>query len=209
MKLDKRLHLHSLGLLFIAVLVALPERLHVPLYQDMTVYWVETGQSIWLLFGALFTFIYAKITPMPREKKIFWLWSVTWWVMLFGRGISWGRDYAPEQPKIYFHLISYLLIGIVIVTFLVRPELHREVFRRLKSETLPLWDCLIMVVCFIIADTIEHHRYFAFLFLQDHSYQDLMEEMFEVPFMLALFSVAFYLMKKDAIQQPPQAGRIH
>ncbi len=50
---------------------------------------------------------------------------------------------------------------------------------------------------FVIVDTIEHHRLFAFLFVYDTARTDLLEELFELPFMFSLFAVVFLLQRND------------
>lgn len=196
MQFDKKLYPHTLISLAMILVFLLLERVSVPLYDGFVVDFIESLQSVWLLFGALFTWMYIRKAPISEQKRAFWLWSIVWWVTLFGRGISWGRDYFPEGPKVIFRTISVVLIG-AIVLLLFMPNILHELSSKLKSGTFPMWDCVLTVVCFMIADTVEHHRYFAFIFLQDRAYQDLMEELYETPFMLSLFYVAYYLMKRD------------
>ncbi|MGX8941487.1 hypothetical protein ACWWJF_15195 [Symbiopectobacterium sp. Eva_TO] len=63
---------------------------------------------------------------------------------------------------------------------LLLPVIHREVIRRFRQESLPVWDILLLVLYFVIVDTIEHHRLFAFLFVYDTARTDLLEELFEL-----------------------------
>lgn len=175
----------------------------IPLADGNVVLAIEDLQSLWLLFGAAFTWVWMKPKTLAPQKKQFWLWSIVWWVVLFGRGISWGRDFFPEVPKIYFRTISVILIG-TLVLMLLLPELRREIAVKMKSATLPTWTVILMVVSFLISDTIEHHRLLAPLFIRDPNYQDLLEEMYEIPFMLCLFIVAFSLMRSDKQIQKAQ-----
>ena len=117
-------------------------------------------------------------------------------MVLLGRGISWGRDFFPEVNKIYFRTISVVLIGTLLLMLLI-PALRKDIATRFKYQSIPLWTVLLMVVSFLISDTIEHHRLLSPLFIRDRQYQDLLEELYELPFMLCLFSVAYDIMRSD------------
>ncbi|MBG6245910.1 hypothetical protein CS369_16135 [Candidatus Symbiopectobacterium sp. 'North America'] len=195
MKLDKTLYPHTVAIAIFAIsLLYTGNRLFSA--QSQAVMVIETFQSLWLLFCALFTWCY--IRPLRRETaaKSFWLWSISWWILLFGRGISWGRNYFPDEPKLYFRIISIVLIGVTACALLL-PVIRREVIRRFRQESLPMWDILLLVLYFVIVDTIEHHRLFAFLFVYDTARTDLLEELFELPFMFSLFAIAFLLQRNE------------
>lgn len=195
MKFDKTLYPHTVAIVvFAASLLYTGNRLFTA--QNQAVQAIETFQSLWLLFGALFTWCYTKPLRCNTGAKLFWLWSISWWILLFGRGISWGRDYFPDEPKLYFRAISIVLIGITACALLL-PVIRREILRRLRQERLPLWDILLLVLYFIVVDTIEHHRLLAFLFVYDSARTDLLEELFELPFMFSLFAVAFLLQRNE------------
>lgn len=195
MKFDKTLYPHTVAIALFAVsLLYTGNKLFSA--QNQAVLAVETFQSLWLLFGALFTWCYIRPLRCNSEAKFFWLWSISWWLLLFGRGISWGRDYFPDEPKLYFRIISIVLIGVTMCALLL-PVIRREIIRRLRQERLPLWDILLLVLYFVIVDTIEHHRLLAFLFVYDTSHTDLLEELFELPFMFSLFAVAFLLQRNE------------
>ncbi|WP_278807891.1 hypothetical protein [Obesumbacterium proteus] len=167
-----------------------------PLAHGVVVQVIEDVQSVWLLFGAIFTWFYMKPLTLAPRQKAFWCWATVWWVVLFGRGISWGRDFFPETPKIYFRIISVILIGTLLLMLLL-PALRKEIAERVKHQSIPLWTVLLMVVCFLISDTIEHHRLLAPIFIRDSHYQDLLEELYELPFMLCLFDIALGIMRSD------------
>ncbi|QKJ87571.1 hypothetical protein PMPD1_2630 [Paramixta manurensis] len=196
MNFDTRYYPHATLSLVMMVLFPLLELFHFPLYHGKTVEVIETFQSLWLLFGLFFTWYYLRHASFSQQQTAFWVWSLVWWLTLFGRGISWGRDYFHDGPKLLFRAISVILIGALVVS-LIFPSIRREIVQKFKYDAFPLWDAAIVVICFFIADTVEHHRYFSFLFLYDRSYQDLMEELYETPFMISLFCVALYLMRND------------
>ena len=195
MKLDKRFYPHTVAILIFALALLYSGNYLFPA-QTALVTIVESIQSLLLLSGALFTWCYVKPLLCDRPRRVFWLWSISWWALLFGRGISWGRDYFPEVPKLYFRLISILLIGIMLAMLLL-PVLRQEIARRWRTEPIPLWDSLLLVIYFLIVDTVQHHRRLAFLFVSDALRTDMIEEFIELPFMLSLFFIAYFLQKKD------------
>lgn len=199
MKIDKNLYPHTVAIaIFASSLLFTGNFLFTA--PGRAVMAIETFQSLWLLFGALFTWCYIKPWQCNTARKWFWLWSISWWILLFGRGISWGRDYFPDVPKPYFRAISLVLIGVTVCMALL-PVVRSEIARRWRQEALPLWDILLLVSYFLMVDTIEHHRMLAFLFVYDTQRTDLLEELFELPFMFSLFAVAFLLQRNDKQRQ--------
>lgn len=195
MRIDKTLHPHTVAIaLFAGSLLYTGNFLFSA--QAKTVLAIETFQSLWLLFGALFTWCYIKPMQYNDARKLFWLWSISWWILLLGRGISWGRDYFPDMPKPYFRAISIVLIGVTACMALL-PAVRGDIVRRWRQDALPVWDILLLVCYFVIVDTIEHHRMLAFLFVYDEQRTDLLEELFELPFMFSLFAVAFLLQRNE------------
>lgn len=195
MKIDKTLYPHTVAIaIFASSLLYTGNVLFAA--QNKAMLAIDTFQSLWLLFGALFTWCYIKPWQCNDAHKLFWLWSISWWILLFGRGISWGRDYFPDIPKPYFRAISIILIGVTACMALL-PAVRAEIARRLRHDALPVWDMLLLVFYFIVVDTIEHHRLLAFLFVYDVQRTDLLEELFELPFMFSLFAVAFLLQRND------------
>ncbi|MDX5629031.1 MULTISPECIES: hypothetical protein [unclassified Brenneria] len=195
MKPDRTLYPHTVAVFIFALFLPYIGP-HFLAFSPNSVDNIELFQSCFLLFGAIFTWFYIKPLRCDKERRIFWLWSISWWILLFGRGVDWGRIYLPDVPRIYFRAISVVLIAITVL-MLLHPAIRREIVRRFRTETIPVWDAGLVVVYFLIADTIEHHRLLSFLFLYDVQYKDLMEELYELPFMFSLFFVAFYLQKRE------------
>ncbi|MTD39938.1 hypothetical protein GIX45_15220 [Erwinia sp. CPCC 100877] len=197
MVFDKKISAAPLLLGAAALVFPLFADVHFPLLDGKTVAWVEDAQSCWLLFGALFTLFYIRPGSLEEGKRQFWLWSVVWWLTLFGRGISWGRDFFPDGPRIVFRAISVVLIGTLVLSLFFSPMLRRNIVERFHHETLPIWTLAVVVVTFLISDTVEHHRLLAPLFLHNRAWQDLIEELYELPFMIGLFLIAFSMMKHE------------
>lgn len=117
--------------------------------------------------------------------------------MLLGRSTSWGRDYFPDEPRILFRGISVILIAALVLPVCLSASLRREIARRLREEPLPVWLFALTACSFLISDTVEHHRLLAPLFLHDVNYTDLIEELYELPFMAGLFFITLGFMRKD------------
>lgn len=196
MKLDTHVSLPVIVLIVVSVLFPLAADWRIPLLGGELVTQIENMQAVWLLFGAVFTLWYIRPHLRPEGEKQFWMWAALWWLVLLGRSTSWGRVYFPEAPHIVFKAISVILVGGLLLSLGSLP-LRREIARRLRNMTLPLWLMAVTVGTFLIADTIEHHRLLAPLFVHDLNYVDLMEELYEIPFMVGLFLVTFYFMKAD------------
>ncbi|ASG55016.1 hypothetical protein DUQ00_06375 [Salmonella bongori] len=197
MKFDTRLNSSALLLALAAVVIPFTADWQVPLLSGVVVRWIENGQALWLLFGALFTTWYIRPFSRPEGAKQFWLWAVIWWVVLLGRSTSWGRDYFPGEPHILFRTISVLLIAALVLPLLFSAGLRKEIVRRLREAPLPLWLFAVTACSYLISDTVEHHRLLSPIFLHNAHYTDLIEELYEVPFMIGLFMVTLGFMRQD------------
>ncbi len=197
MKFDKSLSMPVVLLATTCLFFPFLVDIKIPLLDGLLVKCIEDVQSLWLLFAALFTVSYMKPFTLAQGPKQFWLWSVVWWLTLFGRGMSWGRDFFPEGPRWVFRAISVVLIALLVLYPVFSVALRRELALRLHHETLPLWGVALVVISFLIADAVEHHRAIAPLFLHAANYQDLIEELYEIPFMVGLFGVALSIMRRE------------
>lgn len=80
---------------------------------------------------------------------------------------------------------------------LLSSALRKRIVFYIKNTALPLWGLLLVVTAFLISDTVEHNRLLSPFFLQQAELQSLIEEIYEIPFMIGLFLTSFYFMKKD------------
>ncbi|EAA4852472.1 hypothetical protein N0Q68_002550 [Salmonella enterica] len=197
MKLDTRLTSSALTLALAAVVIPFTADWQLPLLNGVVVRWIENGQALWLLFGALFTAWYIRPLSRPEGAKQFWLWAVVWWGVLLGRSTSLGRDYFPDEPRMLFRTISVLLIAALVLPVLFSAGLRKEIVRRLRDAPLPLWLFTVTACSYLISDTVEHHRWLSPIFLHNARYTDLIEELYEVPFMIGLFMVTVVFMQQD------------
>ena len=169
---------------------------HLLIIGQGAVRFIEDIQAFMLLIFAVFTYSYMQPLKLAKGEKYFWLWAVCWWLVLFGRSTSWGRDYFPQVPKIYFRSISVVLIGSVLFS-LFNPYLRQEIARKFKSVSISIWAVIMVILGFVISDSIEHERMLGVLFLHQHENRDFMEEIYEFPLIVGLFVIAFNVMKMD------------
>ena len=196
MKFDFQLPVSILVMMICCLIFPFLPSLHLPLLGGMTVTAVESIQALMLFGFAVFSFFYIRPFELSKGQRQFWLWSVAWWIMLFGRSTSWGRDYFPEVPKIYFRGISVLVIAPVVFMLFLAP-LRQEIAYKFKHVSLPIWALILAFIGLLMSDGIEHNRFFIHFIFTDFIYKDLMEELYEFPLIIGLFLVAYPLMKQD------------
>lgn len=199
MKFDFQLPVSILVMMICCLIFPFLPSLHLPLLGGMTVTAVESIQALMLFGFAVFSFFYIRPFELSKGQKQFWLWSVAWWIMLFGRSTSWGRDYFPEVPKIYFRGISVLVIAPVVFMLFLAP-LRQEIAYKFKHVSLPIWALILAFIGLLMSDGIEHNRFFIHFIFTDFIYKDLMEELYEFPLIIGLFLVAYPLMKQDCAE---------
>lgn len=197
MKFDTRFTPSTLVLVLLAVVIPFTTEWRPPLLNGAVVTWIEHGQALWLLFGALFTAWYIRPLSCPEGAKQLWLWAIVWWVVLLGRSTSWGRVYFPEEHRMVFRGVSVLLIAALLLPVLLSRKLRQEIVHRLSKEPQPLWLFIVTVSTFLISDSVENKRLIAPVFLHCAHYADLIEELYELPFMIGLFLVTFEFMQRD------------
>ena len=197
MKLNTQITFPTLILGLVIVAIPFTANWNLPLLNGTVVRWIENGQALWLLFGAVFTLGYIRPLSRPEGEKQFWLWAAVWWLVLLGRSTSWGRDYFPEQPKLLFRAISVVMISMIILPVLLSKRLRLDIVRRVRNEpatALAAGDHRLRI---LISDTVEHHRLLAPIFLHNVQYGDMIEELYELPFMAGLFLMNLGFMQRD------------
>lgn len=168
----------------------------IPLYGKLTVSLVEHLQSLFLLFMCFYTYLYTKKVKNHVNLYKFWVWTIFWWFMLFGRGISWGRDFFPEVPRFYYKIIAGILIGIPFLTIFL-PTIRQEIVRRYKFEKIPVWNIFFAFLFLGIADIAEHHRIGHQFLVLNNERKDLIEELMEIPCLLSLALITIYMQKNE------------
>ncbi len=196
MQVDTRLSWPIFVILILCIIFPFFDGIQFTFLGDSEVRLIENIQAFMLLFFAIFSYFYMRPFELKQGQRQFWLWAILWWLMLFGRSTSWGRDYFPEVPKIYFRCISIVMIGSVVLT-LFQSNLRQEIAHKFKTAAIPIWGLVAAFLGLIISDAIEHHRYISTFILTEASNKSLMEELYEFPLILGLFMVAYGLMKED------------
>ncbi|MDF7670507.1 hypothetical protein PT276_04740 [Orbaceae bacterium ESL0721] len=167
-----------------------------PLYGGLTVTLIEHFQSLFLIFMGVYTYFYARRVRHHKDLYIFWIWTISWWLVMFGRGISWGRDFFPDVPRFYYKIIATILIAIPFIGMFTSP-IRREIARRYKTEKIPVWFVFFAFLYLGVADIAEHHRIGSTLLVLSHDRKDLIEELMETPCLFSLGLVSLYLQHNE------------
>ncbi|WP_160430513.1 hypothetical protein [Gilliamella sp. Pas-s25] len=195
-KLDFHFYKSSLSIIILGITLYIIGNFFIPLYNGLTVTLIEHVQSLFLLFMCGYTYCYAKKMAEHPNLYKFWIWTIFWWLMLFGRGISWGRDFFPEVPRFYYKIIASFLIALPILSIFL-PTIRQEIVRRYKFEKIPVWHIFLAFLFLGIADIAEHRRIGHELLVITRDRKDLIEELMEIPCLLCLALTTFYMQKNE------------
>lgn len=196
---DRRMPSAALILFILCFVFPVFNYMSIPLFGGYLVKSIEAIQAAMLLASAIFTYFYMRPMQLVSGKKLFWLWAVLWWAVLFGRSTSWGRDYFPEVPKPYFRAISVCLIAPLLLMLGIK-ELRQEIANKARQVSIPVWAILLTLVGLFISDSIEHSRFIAPYFVLDAHYRDLMEELYEFPLIMGLILTAYHIMQQEKVK---------
>jgi len=200
MKFDFRLNgavLVLFSLLFLTAFLAFAQE---AILLTWNVHFFEAVQALVLFACVPFTWFYVKPQTLTEQKKWFWLWAMAWWLMFFGRSISWGRDFFPDVPRIYYRIISIFVIAPVVL-MLFSPHLRAEIKYKWQQVRFPFWYLLIAILSLFLADSVEHHRFIDTLLFSYSANREIVEELYENPFIFALFFSALYFMRHDRLTE--------
>lgn len=195
-KLDFHFYKSSLFIILLGVFLYIFGNFFIPLYNGLTVTLIEHLQSLFLLFMCSYTFYYAKCVQHHATLYKFWIWTIFWWLMLFGRGISWGRDFYPDIPRFYYKIIAAIVMGIPLLTTFL-PTIRKEIARRYKFESIPFWHIFFAFLFLGIADMAEHHRMGHKFLVLTRERKDLIEELMEIPCLLCIALTTFYMQTNE------------
>ncbi len=151
---------------------------------------VEGFQIFLLLLGAI---VSGFLAYQQKDKRIFWLWAMMWWIVLFGRSINWGRLIWPDYSRDMFHVIAGILIATLLMPLFV-PKTRRAIVKVVRIHVLPFKIVFVLAGIFIAVDQVEHMR-FPFSYFQTYlNVQDidLLEEIVETFFIVGLFEFIRY-----------------
>lgn len=160
--------------------------------------YVENTQTIFLLFCFLFTLLSTLCSGLKGKEKAFWLWASLWWLVLLGRDQNWGRQtFSGYSHAMYHGIAAVLILGLILM--LLWPRLRAGI-QYYYHQPFPVWNFLLAAAGFLLADAIERGRWIAQFILLNPVYDDMLEELYECPFMLALFTVSAVLQWRTIMQ---------
>ncbi|MCX8745018.1 hypothetical protein J3U68_06275 [Snodgrassella sp. B3882] len=188
LNLEWRWSVRSSLFLLIIIVVPFVQALHIDTKWEKI---VEQAQTIFLFGSFVFTLVLTLKYPFNAKQRAFWLWAALWWLVLLGRDQNWGRQMWPGYSIAVYHSIAAVLI-LGLVLMLSWPQL-RQGIGYYSRRPFPVWDFILATVAFLLADAVERGRWIAQFILYYPQYDDLLEELYECPFMLALFSVSCYM----------------
>lgn len=195
-KLDFHFYKSSIFIIILGIFFYIVGNYYIPLYNGLAVTLIEHIQSLFLLSMCLYTWHYAKRVTSTPDIHMFWIWTIFWWFMLFGRGISWGRDFFPGVPRFYYKIIATIIIAMPLITLFL-PTIRREIARRYKFEKIPFWHIFLAFLFLGIADIAEHYRIGHQFLVIYKERKDLIEELMEVPCLLCLALTTFYMQNNE------------
>jgi hypothetical protein len=111
-------------------------------------------------------------------------------LILFGRSINWGVHIFQRTTHSLSSNFRDPDRNINTVTSFSK-WLRKEIIFRIQNETILVWTFALVVITFFISDGVEHHQYFSGFFYMI-IFIDLVEELYEIPFMVGL-SVLFMI----------------
>lgn len=185
-----QLNWHLIPITFIALLAAIICALlghFLPLSHGLTVTILEQIQALWLLFCG----VYFSQAFFQAKKQQNYHYAIAWfagmWWLLLGRSMAWGRDYFPNLDHDTFRPIAIILV-LVPLALLCLPKTRQQLKTLIKHFSWPIWICVAILGFFAVSQIVESDRMFQRLpsFINPER-RDLIEELFEMPFMVFLF----------------------
>lgn len=194
MNLDWHWSKSSTVWLLMILFVPLVQRLHIN--PDWMIF-IERGQTFFLLFCFVFTLLSTLYSRLTGEERAFWLWASLWWLVLLGRDQNWGRQTYSGYSYVFYHgIAAVLILGLVLM--LLWPRLRAGI-KYYYHQPFPVWDFLLAATGFLLADAVERGRWIAQFILYNPIYDDILEELYECPFILALFTISAALQWRTII----------
>jgi hypothetical protein len=180
--------------LLMILFVPLVQRLHI---NPDWVLFIEQGQTFFLLFCFVFTLISTLYSRLTGEERAFWLWASLWWLVLLGRDQNWGRQTFSGYSHAFYHgIAAVLILGLILM--LLWPRLRAGI-KYYYHKPFPAWNFLLAATGFLLADAVERGRWIAQFILYNPIYDDMLEELYECPFILALFTISAALQWRTII----------
>lgn len=155
---------------------------------------IENFQLVLLAVGVYLCWQAMKKTNIKCDKYI-WQAGMLFYVLLFGRELSWGRAVLmrddgtmPQWSDLgLYGQIAHPLIGIALV-YLCILFYRGGFFRFLTTVKIPMWDLVFLIMFVVLVDVSEHYDFSIF-------HGEIDEELFECAMYFEMLRVTEYVKK--------------
>lgn len=153
---------------------------------------IENFQLILLAVGVYLCWQAMKKTDIKYDKYI-WQAGMLFYILLFGRELSWGRAILmhddgtmPQWSDLgLYGQIAHPLIGIALVYLCIL--FYRGVFFHfLTTVKIPMWDLVFLILFVVLVDVSEHYDFSIF-------HGEIDEELFECAMYFEMLRVTEYV----------------
>lgn len=159
---------------------------------------IENFQLVLLAVGVYLCWQAMKKTDIKYDKYI-WQAGMLFYILLFGRELSWGRALLmhddgtmPQWSDLgLYGQIAHPLIGIALV-YLCILFYRGGFFRFLTTVKIPMWDLVFLVMFVVLVDISEHYNFSIF-----HGQID--EELFECAMYFEMLRITEYVKSHKMI----------
>lgn len=153
---------------------------------------IENFQLILLAVGVYLCWQAMKKTDIKYDKYI-WQAGMLFYILLFGRELSWGRAILmhddgtmPQWSDLgLYGQIAHPLIGIALV-YLCILFYRGGFFHFLTTVKIPMWDLVFLILFVVLVDVSEHYDFSIF-------HGEIDEELFECAMYFEMLRVTEYV----------------
>lgn len=160
---------------------------------------IENAQAGILFVGFWLALVFARCAKQPQQTN-FWVGLAPFWLLFFGRELSFGRALLPPQridvhgPILQsasgpWYAVIYFLFALYLVWGLYRFFANRAgriVVQLVRRKKFPYFELGMVSLAMIIAAFAEHHGFFDIQIPGDRN--QLLEELAELVAYLSLFA---------------------
>lgn len=156
---------------------------------------IENFQLVLIFIGACLC--WRAMKNSYNLDKYIWQAGILFYMLLFGRELSWGRALlmradgtVPKWSELgLYGQVAHPLIGIAII-YLLFLFYRGRFFSFLKNIKIPLWDLIFLFLFIVLVDVSEHYDFSVF-----HGMID--EELFECAMYFEMMRVTHFIEKQN------------
>ena len=153
---------------------------------------IENFQLVLLAVGVYLCWQAMKKTNIKYDKYI-WQAGMLFYILLFGRELSWGRALLmrddgtmPQWSDLgLYGQLAHPLIGIALV-YLCILFYRGGFFRFLTAVKIPMWDLVFLIMFVVLVDVSEHYDFSIF-------HGEIDEELFECAMYFEMLRITEYV----------------